>query len=90
MIVVPKLHSLSIAEMAGIVAPGSPHHVIGLRSVEKQHEDLVHTEELAVDLPDRYLLRGDGTPGHRYTSDTAPRLSREAFLAMLDEAESYD
>lgn len=89
-IVVPKLHSLSIAEMADIVAPDSPHHVIGLRSVEKQHEDLVHTEELAIDLPDRYLLRSDGKTGYRYTSDTAPRLSQEQFLAMLEEAESYE
>lgn len=31
-----------------------------------------------------------GTKGAHYPSNKAPRLTREQFLAMLAEAESYD
>jgi UDP-N-acetylglucosamine 4,6-dehydratase/5-epimerase len=89
-IVVPKMGALSLREMAAIIAPGAALHIVGLRSCEKQHEDLVHPDELALDKGAGYVLTAGGTPGHCYTSDTAPRLSREQFLAMLDEAESYD
>lgn len=86
-IVVPKMGALSIADMAQIVAPGAAHHVTGLRSVEKRHEDLVATDELALDKGAGYVLTEQGTRGHRYTSEIAPRLSRAQFLAMLQEAE---
>lgn len=89
-ILVPKMRSLSIVEMAEAVVPGAPHHVVGLRSMEKQHEDLVHTDEEALDYGSAGFLVGSGTWGHSYTSDTAPRLTREQFLAMLEEAESYE
>jgi UDP-N-acetylglucosamine 4,6-dehydratase/5-epimerase len=88
-IAVPKMGALSLLEMADIIAPGSAVVEAGLRSCEKIHEDLVHEDELVTDLPRTYAV-GRGALGHRYTSDTAPRLSRTAFLAMLDEAESYD
>ncbi len=89
-IVVPKMGALSIREMAQIVAPGAAHHVTGLRSVEKVHEDLIHADEPAHDAGATYVLHAGGTTGHRYTSEHAPRLSRAQFLAMLDEAERYD
>ena len=86
---VPKMHSLSIAEMADIIAPGAPHQVVGLRSVEKPHEDLVHVDELASETLTHFRV-GIGEMGHTYTSDSAPRLCRERFLAMLEEAETYE
>ena len=91
-IAVPKMCALSLPDMAEIVAPGADMVEVGYRSVEKRHEDLVHEDEAAVEGPDLYVLlsgRAGGT-GYRYTSDTAPRLTREQFLAMLAEAESYD
>ncbi len=58
-----------------------------VRSTEKLHEDLVSPYELASDTGTGYLL-GSGQLGHTYTSDTAPTLSRAAFLTMLAESEA--
>lgn len=88
-ILVPKMSALSIGEMAAMVAPGAPLHVTGLRSIEKAHEDLVHPDERASETLTRYRL-GFGETGHSYTSADAPRLTREQFLAMLEEAGGYD
>lgn len=94
-IVVPKMRSLSLAEMAHIIAPDAPLHVTGLRSAEKRHEDLVSEDEPCVDKGDVYLLGlwsmhwGD-TGGTRYTSYDAPRLTPQAFRAMLAEAEAHE
>lgn len=88
LIVVPKMGALSIAELAGIVAPGAPLRCTGLRSIEKTHEDLVHPDELAQELPAGWIV-GTGEIGRAYRSDMAPRLSPGDFLAMLNEAETY-
>jgi UDP-N-acetylglucosamine 4,6-dehydratase len=95
-IVVPKMAALSLVEMADIIAPGSDTTETGLRSCEKIHEDLIHEDEPVVDCGSVFMVGAwhDVTThsalGSRYTSDTAPRLSREAFLTMLEEAESYE
>ena len=91
-VLVPKMHALAIAELAAIVAPNAPHEVRGLRSVEKLHEDLVHVDESAVDGPRHYLIAPGlhAETGHAYRSDTAPRLSADAFRAMLAEAEELE
>jgi UDP-N-acetylglucosamine 4,6-dehydratase/5-epimerase len=93
-IYVPKMGALSIVEMADIVAPGVPHVVTGLRSTEKQHEDLIHVDEVVTESersfvvwPPRWL---DAMRGASYTSYAAPRLTREQFLAMLHEAEAHE
>lgn len=88
---VPRMGALNLMEMAQMIAPGCDTAEIGLRSTEKLHEDLVHEDEPAEldEHQDCYIV-GNGTTGHRYTSDTAPRLTRDQFLAMLEEAESYD
>lgn len=83
-IAVPKMGAMSILEMALAIAPLSETVETGLRSLEKQHEDLVHPDELAVETPTHFLL-GRGTTGHRYTSETARRLTADEFLAMLEE-----
>lgn len=88
-VLVPKLGSLSIADLAAIVAPGAPLQTTGLRSIEKAHEDLVHPDELASETIDQFRV-GFGVRGHAYTSAEAPRLSAAAFLAMLEEAETYE
>lgn len=90
-ITVPKMRSLSMAELAHIIAPHSDIRTIGLRSVEKRHEDLVHTDEAAADAGDVFIVgQPHGTTGHSYTSYDAPRLMPAAFRAMLAEAEAHD
>lgn len=86
-IVVPKMHALGIAAMAGYIAPGVGLFETGLRSTEKLHEDLVSPYELAQDCATGFVL-GSGQLGHAYTSEHAPLLSRAAFLAMLAESEA--
>ncbi len=88
---VPKMGALSLPEMAEIIAPGAKQQIGGVRSTEKTHEDLVASDETASELRERFLLRaGGGSTGYSYTSDRAPRLTRDQFLAMLEEAESYE
>lgn len=91
-ITVPKMGALSLVEMAEIIAPGCQTSEIGLRSCEKVHEDLIHVDESGTDDGlFYYTLTPSATVGGvRYTSDTAPRLSQEAFLAMLAEAEAHE
>jgi UDP-N-acetylglucosamine 4,6-dehydratase len=88
-ILVPKMSALALPDLVHIIAPGARTMESGLRSAEKLHEDLVHPDERADDTGAHYLI-GNGTTGHRYTSETAPRLTEAQFLAMLEEAESYE
>lgn len=90
-IVVPKMGALPLLEMAEIIAPNAEIHETGLRSLEKLHEDLIHPEETVKEAHGLFWVRQPGGAlGHTYTSDAAPRLTRERFLAMLEEAESYE
>lgn len=88
--VVPKMKALSIAEMADILHPSHPTREIGLRSVEKLHEDLVHADERAQEFPTSYFLTPAGTTGHYYSSDMAPRVAPHEFLRMLEIAEANE
>lgn len=90
-IVVPKMHSLSLIEMAAFIAPEAKTIETGLRSCEKIHEDLVHEDEPSDEPnPNRYWIYPHGELGNRYTSATAPSLTPDQFLAMVREAETYD
>ena len=90
-ITVPKMRSLSLREMAHIVAPGAELHTIGLRSVEKRHEDLLHTDESATDEGDVFIIgHPEGKAGRSYTSYDAPRLASAEFRRMLAEAEAHE
>ena len=86
-VTIPKMRSLSLQEMAHIVAPDAPLYVTGWRSVEKVHEDLVCEDERASETFDHIILSSVGSGRINYNSADAPRLSRDAFLAMLDECE---
>ncbi len=89
-ITVPKMGSLSLREMAAIVAPGADLATVGMRFAEKKHEDLVAVDEIAVDAGDVYVIgHPNGKAGTRYTSYDAPRLAPAAFRSMLAEAETY-
>lgn len=86
-ITVPKMGALDIETLAQLIAPGCDVVETGLRSTEKLHEDLVHPFESAIETWAGFTLCDDGTLGHRYTSEIAPRLTRVQFLAMLEEVE---
>jgi UDP-N-acetylglucosamine 4,6-dehydratase len=89
-ITVPKMRSLSLVELAHNVAPGIDVFETGFRSVEKLHEDLVSTDESAIEGPDYFLLGRVNGAGCSYTSYDAPRLMPAAFRAMLAEAEAHE
>jgi len=90
-ITVPKMRSLTLEELAHIIAPGAELKEIGFRSIEKLHEDLVSTDELSSDAGDVFILGlPHSTTGNRYASYDAPRLLPAAFRAMLAEAEAHE
>ena len=90
-ITVPKMRSLSLREMANIVAPGAELHTTGLRSIEKRHEDLLHVDESAADAGDVFIIgHPEGKSGRSYTSYDAPRLAAAEFRCMLSEAEAHE
>lgn len=90
-ITIPQMKSLSIVEMARIIAPGSDLKEVGLRSIEKRHEDLVHEEEGIIKTSTHFIVQPKGgETGHRYTSEIAPRLRADEFVAMLREAEAHE
>lgn len=86
-ILVPKMGKLNIVDMARLIVPGGQFVETGLRSCEKLHEDLVHTDEDALDLGSYYLI-GRGSPGHEYTSKIAPTLDADDFLSWVKESET--
>lgn len=88
-IVVPRMRSLSMAELAHIIAPGAELKTIGLRSIEKKHEDLIHTDEQASSWGEFFVLNShDDTTCLSYTSYNALRLTPTEFRRMLAEAEA--
>ena len=92
-VTVPKMRSLSLAELAQIIAPNAELIETGFRSVEKMHEDLVSQDEVAWRVGDEYFMlahHGDSPDQLSYTSYNAPRLAPAAFRAMLAEAEAHE
>ena len=88
-ITVPKMGAVLIADMADWIIARCETRETGLRSTEKLHEDLVHPCEPAFERrANTFVLHSDGNMGYTYTSDTASRIAREQFLAMLAESEA--
>lgn len=83
-ITVPKMGALTLRHMAEIIAPGAETVEVGVRSLEKTHEDLIHPDEGAMDDGMFFTLRPElRSSGIAYSSDTAPVLSPTAFLSMI-------
>lgn len=89
-IFVPKIPSMSMAEMAAALAPECRIENVGMREGEKLHEVLISKDEsrLALELDDKYVLLAgsrehwlDGRPvaeGFSFASDSNPqRLAAE-------------
>lgn len=90
-IIVGRCRAMSIMELKNaVVGRGATFHYSGLRSVEKQHEDLVHEGEGAFTLPDVYILDASGQLGISFSSDKAERLTADALHLMLADAESLE
>lgn len=90
-VVVGKMKAISMGALQEGVFPRVKTQVIGLRSEEKAHEDLIHENEKALELQSIFLLAKDGTLGHYYNSEeSAPRLTPDEFLAMLRDSEALD
>lgn len=87
---VPKMKSASIAELALFVAPTARQIIVGLRSEEKQHEDLIQSDEACSEMQDRFIIGGGGRTGIAYDSFNAPRLSKQEFMAMLENAREQE
>ncbi|MGH7126778.1 MAG: UDP-N-acetylglucosamine 4,6-dehydratase (inverting), partial [Stellaceae bacterium] len=57
-IFVPKIPSMRIVDLAGVVAPGVPHKIVGVRPGEKLHEVMITADDARStrDLRDRYVI----------------------------------
>lgn len=95
-IAVPKMSSLNVADMACMLFPDSEVRISGLRSNEKLSEDLLHPYEPVMEDKARnlFLVCTNSEPrwqvGWSYTSDSAPRMLRETFQSMLNDAREVE
>lgn len=91
-ILVPKVKSLAIVDMARLVCGDDiPIVSVGLRSVERLHEWLVSHDEAAQETHESFIVGGndpDDIGLCPYYSFDAPRLTRDEFNAMLGEVDA--
>lgn len=57
----PKMSSMSIVDLAKVIAPGIKHKIIGIRPGEKLHEVMISEDHAryTVDYPDRFVIHND-------------------------------
>lgn len=67
-IFVPRIPSMTMADLAQSLAPGIGTHLIGIRPGEKLHETLVTEDEArtTLDLGDRFLIRPQLSFGYQH------------------------
>ncbi|RIK10020.1 MAG: UDP-N-acetylglucosamine 4,6-dehydratase (inverting) [Acidobacteria bacterium] len=60
-VVIPKIPSTKITDLAEAIAPGVPYEVTGIRPGEKLHEDLITPDESrnAIELDGQYVILPD-------------------------------
>lgn len=74
-IFVPKLPSMSVKELAGVIAPNLQVEEVGIRPGEKLHEMMLTYEESpnAIELRDRYILQSKPfKEAFKYDADQRP------------------
>lgn len=88
---VPKMKSVTIGDLASFIAPNAHRMIVGLRSEEKRHEDLIHSDELCRERRgyEQYVI-GEGEAGMTYTSFHAERMTKQEFMDMLVDARSQE
>lgn len=86
-IFVPKIPSMSMAELARIMAPHLPHKIIGIRPGEKLHEIMIPADDArqTLELADRYVILPSFFPVQRdaYVEQGAKPV-REGFAYSSD------
>ena len=57
-IFVPKIASTTVTDLASLINPGLPQHVVGIRPGEKLHETMIPADDAhsTVELDDRYVI----------------------------------
>lgn len=60
-IFIPKIPSMKVVDLARVLAPGLPHHIVGIRPGEKLHEVMITEGDArsTVELSDRYVIQPD-------------------------------
>ena len=74
-IFIPKIPSMTIVDLARIMAPDLPTREIGIRPGEKLHETLLTSDDArnTLEFDDRFLIKPSGVlkfEGHEYTYDS--------------------
>jgi UDP-N-acetylglucosamine 4,6-dehydratase len=86
-IFVPKIPSMSMSELARIMAPHLPHKIIGIRPGEKLHEVMIPADDArqTLELADRYVILPSFFPIQRdaYIAEGAKPV-RENFAYSSD------
>lgn len=83
-IVVPKLPSLKVVDLAHAVAPDAALDVVGIRAGEKLHEEMISLEAArnTIDCGDHYVILPDAARAHRHVHDG--RAVAEGFYYASD------
>lgn len=57
-IFIPKIPSMNLVDLAEALAPGIPHHTVGIRPGEKLHEVMITQDDArnTVEMEDRYMI----------------------------------
>lgn len=85
-IFIPKIPSMTIVELANVIAPQLPIKEIGIRPGEKLHEVMLTYNEgpNTLELPDRYIVQKEGiNSAHSYHSDQ--KFIPEEFIYSSDK-----
>ena len=87
LVFVRRSPAATVAQLARVIAGDHPTKVIGIRPGEKRHEDLVVPDEHVITYDDHFRVvpRLAGT-GHRYSSETAPRLTDSTRADLIATA----
>jgi UDP-N-acetylglucosamine 4,6-dehydratase/5-epimerase len=74
-LIVPKIPSMRVIDLASALAPNSKVKLIGIRPGEKLHEEMISTDDArrTIEFDDKYVLRSDAfgsvLPGGRSVED---------------------
>ena len=93
-IFVPKIPSMSMAELANSIAPGMPTKVVGIRPGEKLHEVMVPEDDsrTTLEVEDRYIILPafQGWSSDPYLADGAQPVSPGFVYASNTNPERLD
>lgn len=87
-IIVPKIPSVRVTDIARVVGPDCEHRVIGIRPGEKLHEVMVTEDDarLALEFPDHYIIQPTHAFWHQreYTGSETGKPCSDGFRYASD------